>query len=459
MRLEFDSASFRDPSGFVFYKDGIVYRQINKIFQANYEKFIACGLYNYLVKNNYLIVHKEVNNKFAVNDDSFQVISPETIPFISYPYEWCFSQLKDAALLTLKVQKISLKYDFSLKDASAYNVQFKEGKPIFIDTLSFEKYRVGEPWVAYRQFCQHFLAPLSLMSYVDVRLNQLLKNNIDGIPLELISKLLPFSTKFKFSLAMHIHLHSKSQKKYETITVRKPSTKTISKKGLISIIDNLHSMVEKLQWSPEGTEWHNYYSENINYTDKAILEKEKIVFSMINIIKPKSVWDLGSNDGRFSRIVGRTGAFIVSWDIDPACVELNYKKVITEGENNILPLNIDLTNPSPSIGWNEAERESFISRGPTDAILALGLVHHLTISNNVPLEHISIFLSNLCKYLIIEFIPKSDSQVKKLLVSREDIFTKYDQNNFESVFSNKFKIIKKTKVTESERTVYLMEKL
>ena len=193
------AGSFRDPSGFLFHLNGLIYRQINIEYKKNYIHLMKSGLYEALMDTKLLIPHEEVNIGSLASDNAYKIIKPEQVLFISYPYEWCFSQLKDAALTTLKIQKKSLNFGMSLKDCSAYNIQFRKGKPILIDTLSFEEYREGKPWIAYRQFCQHFLAPLALMSYKDIRLNQLLRIYIDGIPLDLAIHLLPFRTRFVFS--------------------------------------------------------------------------------------------------------------------------------------------------------------------------------------------------------------------------------------------------------------------
>ena len=191
--------SFRDPSGFLFHRDQVLYRQINPCYRETYERLIASGLYRESVASSLLIAHEEVDADKLSRDGAYKVIQPQPVPFISYPYEWSFSQLKDAALLTLELQHRALAKDLSLKDASAYNIQFLDGRPIFIDTLSFEPDREGSPWVAYRQFCQHFLAPLALMSHVDIRLNCLLRTSIDGIPLDLANSLLPHLKKWRVS--------------------------------------------------------------------------------------------------------------------------------------------------------------------------------------------------------------------------------------------------------------------
>jgi SAM-dependent methyltransferase len=450
-----ESSSFRDPSGFIFYQNDVLYRQINKSYKENYEFLIKSGLYENLVQKELLISHEEV--KFTnKTDDGFIIIKPERIPFVSYPYEWSFSQLKDAALITIEIQKIAKKHNMMLKDASAYNIQFKNGKPIFVDTLSFEKYVEGEPWKAYQQFCQHFFAPLALMSHNDIRLGQLSRIYIDGIPLDLTSKLLPMRTKTSFSLLTHIHAHAKSQKHYEGKKIDMKKRK-ISSRSLEGVIESLHSGIKKMNWVQKETEWGNYYSDT-NYSDISFKEKKKIILEFLKKHNAKTVWDLGSNTGIFSRIASELGIFTVSFDIDPIAVEKNYCECVNKQETKILPLLLDLANPSSSIGWSNDERLSFMKRGPVDVVLALALIHHLVISNNVPLKKLAKFFSKLCNFLVIEFIPKTDSQVSRLLVTREDIFIDYTKENFESEFKNYFVILKSIDIIDTKRTMYIMEK-
>ncbi len=415
------------------------------------------GLYDKLVKAGLLIPHVEVDQPPAETELSHKIIQPERVPFISYPYEWSFNQLKDAALATLSIQRRALKVGMSLKDASAYNIQFVRGKATLIDTLSFEIYKEGQPWVAYRQFCQHFLAPLALMALRDVRLNQLLRVYIDGVPLDLASGLLPSKTRLNFGLLTHIHLHAGAQKRYSGADVKSRAA-TMSKQAMTGLIDSLDSTVRNLEWRPGGTEWGNYY-EITNYSDAAFEHKKQLVRNWSARIKPALVWDLGANQGVFSRVAAENGAFVVSSDIDPTAVEQNYRQAKTEKMENILPLLLDLTNPSPSIGWANEERDSFGGRGPADMLLALALIHHLAISNNVPLLQIADFFAGLGTWLVIEFVPKADSQVQKLLVSREDIFPNYTPEGFEAAFQQRFRIAEAINVRESERTLYLMERL
>jgi ribosomal protein L11 methylase PrmA len=366
--------------------------------------------------------------------------------------------LKDAALTTLEIQKKALDFGMSLKDCSAYNIQFRRGKPILIDTLSFEKHRDGEPWVAYRQFCQHFLAPLVLISYRDIRLNQLLRIYIDGVPLDLASSSLPFRTRLKFSLLSHIHLHARSQKRFADKTVNISSRK-MSRLSFLGLIDSLESAIKKLKWQAQDTEWIDYYYKDINYSSGALQYKKQIVAEFLDKIKPKVVWDLGANVGMFSRIASDKGIKTISYDIDPAAVEKNYLECVRKGEVNILPLVLDLTNPSPGIGWENQERMSWLERGPVDTVLALALIHHLAISNNLPLDKIAAFFSRICcGSVIVEFVPKSDSQVQRLLSTREDIFPDYTKRFFENEFKEYFTIQRSIKIRDTKRTLYLMQR-
>ena len=450
-----DTGSFRDNSGFVFKVDNKVYRQVNLAYKRNYEH-LMCGLYAKLVKEGLLVKHDEITEQAPVADLAYKIIKPEQIEFISYPYEWSFSQLKDAALLTLKIQRIAFEHGMILKDASAYNIQFKKGLPIFIDTLSFEVFQEGTPWNAYRQFCQHFLAPLLLMSYTDVNLNNLLKIYIDGIPIDLASKLLPMRSYFNFGALFNIHLHARSQKKYENVSIDKEKIK-LSRQRFMAIINGLEQTIAGIQLSKQDTEWGDYYNIT-NYSDEAFSHKIKLVETYLRRIGMGSVWDLGANRGVFSRVASNLGNSTIAFDIDPIAVEKNYREVKKNGEGNLLPLIMDLTNPSSSIGWNNEERASIKERHLPNVILALALIHHIAISNNVPLDKIAEFLASLCNYLVIEFVPKSDSQVKKLLSTREDIFPGYTQDNFEHVFSKYFNIIEANKVNQSDRTLYLLVK-
>lgn len=447
-------ASFRDPSGQLFTRDGALYRQVNQAYRPHYEHLIQSGLYQALVDKGWLIPHEEVQVSPLQPELAWKVIRPQPIAFISYPYEWCFSQYKDAALLTLNIQKVALDHNMWLKDSSAYNIQFHDGHPVLIDSLSFEIYPQGQPWVAYRQFCQHFLAPLSLMAQRNVRMGQWMRVGLDGVPLDLASQLLPWRTRFWLPLLLHIHLHAASQKRYASQPP--PVNRRMEKAALLGLIDTLEAGIRRLSWSPSSTDWSRYYQES-NYTVSALEHKQALVAEFLDVIRPSSVWDLGANTGLFSRLASRRGAFTVAFDLDYGAVEQNYLQCKREGETRLLPLVLDLTNPSPALGWAHQERLSWLQRGPVEAVLALALIHHLAISNNLPLPLLADFFHSLGRWLVIEFVPKSDSQVQRLLSFRVDIFPNYTRAGFESAFGARYHIHRIEAIRDSERVLYLME--
>jgi hypothetical protein len=451
-----EPGSFRDPSGFVYYQNKQVFRQIHDSYVKIFRKLDQSDFLPTLVKQHLLLPYKKVSSNYAYNQQANLVLQVEPIKFISYPYEWSFTQLKDAALLTLRLQKIALKHDCSLKDASAYNIQFHQGKPILIDLLSFEKYSPGKPWLAYQQFCEHFLGVLLLMRYTDLRLNQLQRIYHEGVPLDLVSRLLPKKTYFNFAILMHLHFHARNQQRHSADRQSRQQA-FMSKRNLVALLENLESLIKSLTLTNKATEWGQYYTFT-NYSTQAFKAKKKIVKAFIKLVKPKIVWDLGGNTGEFGRLSSKQRIFTVSFDIDPIAVDQNYRQSKIKGEKYILPLLMDLTNPSSSLGWALKERQSLSSRGPTDLILALALIHHLCISHNLPFSNVASFLKTLGSNLIIEFVPKTDSQVKKLLATREDIFTDYNQKSFEKTFSNHFQIIKKIPLRHgSQRVLYLMK--
>jgi hypothetical protein len=451
-------ASFRDPSGFLFTREGALYRQVNRRYQEEYEQLIDSGLYAALVEGELLLPHEQAEVQPAAPEEAFVVLRPEPLAFVSYPYEWCFSQWKDAALTTLAVQKTALEHGMSLKDSSAYNIQFHHGRPVLIDTLSFEAYKEGEPWVAYRQFCQHFLAPLALMAYVDIRLGGLMRVHIDGPPLDLVSELLPARTKLRFPLLSHIHLHAAAQRRFAGSEVRKESraSRRMGRRAFMGLVESLEGGVKALNWSPKGTDWGAYYSFH-GYSERALEHKQELLRSYLEAARPRTVWDLGANTGLFSRMASHQGIPTLSFDFDPAAVELNYRECVDSQENNLLPLLLDLTNPSPDMGWANRERESLVGRGPADLVMALALVHHLAIGNNVPLPDLAAFFAELGRWAIVEFVPKEDPQLQRLLVSREDIFQDYHEGGFRQAFEHFFRIRRVEMIEESGRSLFLLE--
>jgi hypothetical protein len=348
----------------------------------------------------------------------------------------------------------------SLRDATAFNVQFRGGRPILIDTLSFEKLPEGKPWVAYRQFCQHFLAPLALAAYRDIRLTQLARVHIDGIPLDLASELLPFRARFRVPLLLHVFFHARSQLRHEADSNQAESSarrgRPFTLQAFRGLIDSLEKGVARLTWRPRRSPWAGYYAESESYSSEAMEHKQHLVEAFLERTTARSAWDLGANTGLFSRIAAARGIQTISFDLDPAAVESNYAQVVRAGEKTLLPLVMDLVNPSPGVGWENRERQSLSERGPADLVLALALIHHLAIGNNVPLERLAGFFRGLCTWLIVEFVPKSDPKAQGLLALREDVFPGYTQEGFEQAFGGRFDIEASEQIKDSDRIMYLM---
>lgn len=456
-------SSFRDPSGFLFTSAGTLYRQVQPVYAPHYEHLRTSGLYEALVGESLLVPHVEVGLDLAAEPGAFRVIRPERIPIVSLPYEWCFGQLRAAALLTLRVQQVAIQHNAVLKDASAFNVQFRGTTPVFIDTLSFERLEEGKPWTAYRQFCQHFLAPLALQALADVRLRDLLRSNLDGVPLDLASRLLPRQTWLRPWALLHIHLHARSIARFASTdpgrrTTSRSGSGRVSLAGLNGLIAHLIDAVTALEWKPGDTEWADYEATH-GYDATAKSAKREVVERFLKQARPALVFDLGANTGDYSRLARSTGAYVVAIDGDPSAVESAYRRLVAERETGILPLWIDLRNPSPAQGWAHREWPSLEARGPADVVLALALVHHLAIGNNVPLADIAMFLAGLGRRSIVEWVPKQDPQVQRLLASREDVFPGYHEDGFVEAIGKTFRIDERIAVGSTGRILYLLTAL
>lgn len=449
-------ASFKDPAGFVFKVEETYYRQVNKFGAADYDLFISSGLYDKLVSKKKIISHTEVDTIQGDASEHYKTLLPQQLSFITYAYEWSFDQLKDAALLTLQIQQEALQQGMTLKDATPFNIAFENSRPIFIDTLSFEKYQDGEPWVAYKQFCESFLAPLLLMQYRNTALNKLLLLYPNGIPVILAADLLPAKTKFNLNLYLHIHLQARFQRK--TSGTGSSKKNTISKTQQLNIISSLTALVKKISLQKTKTVWNNYYTETILSNDY-FTAKQKLVNQLLQPISFKTVADLGANKGEFSILLSNKAEKIIAADFDADCINELYLHLKANKLKNIYPLVIDLTNPSPAIGWANQERNSFWERLNADVILALALIHHLAISFNINFEMLAATLSSKCHFLVIEFVPKDDPKVQQLLSYRKDVFPNYTVDNFEKSFSLYFLIQTRIQIPGTNRQLYLLKSL
>jgi hypothetical protein len=453
-----EPASFRDPAGFVYRRDGTLLRQINRSFAGRWDRTVASGLLQRLQADGRLIPHEEAPLDAAADPvRAHAVIRPTEVAFVSYPPEWSFGMLRDAALLTLDVQAEATAAGFALRDASASNVLFSDGRPILVDTLSIAPAEPGAPWVAYRQFCEHFLAPLALMARRDIRLGGLLRAYLDGIPLDLAARLLPARTRLDLGLGSHIHVHAGAQRRHEgggDAAAAKARRARVGGTRAAALLDSLRRTVASLRWSPTGTEWADY--ERADPTDTANRDKDGIVRSMLAEAGGAVVWDLGANIGRHSAIAAGLGRRVVAWDADPAAVERHYSAIQATGETRILPLVADLANPSAAAGWALGERRSMIDRADADVLLALALVHHLAIGRNVPLPRIAAFFAELAPNAIVEWVGRDDPLVRRLLATREDVFDTYNPDGFEAAFggpASPFRVADRQPIPGTERAI------
>jgi ribosomal protein L11 methylase PrmA len=452
-----DGASFRDPSGFVFWRDGQPYRQIQEAFAAQWNAFAASDLKQRLIDQRRLVRDQAVDLELAPAAGAHAVIKPERIEFLSYPYEWTFGELREAALLTLDIQLDAIGAGWTLRDASAYNIQFQDSRPIHIDSLSFETLEDGSPWLAYRQFCEQFLAPLALVARRDVRLADLLRLHPDGIALDLASRLLPPRTWLKFGLVSHLHLHARAQLRHAADDDGRAALANISRGRLEGLVANLRATVAGLDWQPGGTEWADY-AENTSYGERAAASKDRLVNRFVRDIPGGRVWDLGANTGRYSRIAADAGKRVLALDVDPAAAERHFRSVRREGRADILPIVADIANPSPPLGWAGRERRSLLERADADGLLALALVHHLAIGRNVPLPMILGLLADLAPWAIVEFVPKNDPMVRRLLATRRDVFPDYSLDGFRAAAGARFELVGQAPIEDSPRVVFLLRR-
>jgi hypothetical protein len=449
-------ASFRDPSGYMFHDGPVLRRAVNPIYFPQYQKLKESGFFTTLIDKGLLIAHEET----SVRKDQI-IITPEKIPFITNPYEWSFEQFKHAALHTLKLQKYALSKGFILKDASAYNVTFHKGKSIFIDTLSFDFYEEGTPWRAYKQFITHFFGPLVLAKYHGTEIFKMMQTHIDGIPVKLIAAMLPQKTKLSSTLFTNIHLLAKMESKHKEDYKAETKIAKLSRKAQNNILDSLFNYIKNLKLN-EATEWGDYYTKT-NYEAAAFDAKKELIKDWTAALNPQRLIDIGGNDGTFARTVLDKVPHVIVTDIDSNSVDHNYRQVQKNKEINMLPFVCDMLQPAPGIGFNNTERASLIERledYEPDLTLALALIHHITLSGNVPFVKSAEFFAKFSKNLIIEFPKRDDSWAESLLVRKREFinhFDFYNEAGFEAGFKQYFTLEKKETVAGTKRILYLFK--
>lgn len=450
-------ASFRDPSGYITQEGDIFKRVINPIYFPQFNKLTSSGFFDKAIKAGLLIAHQEIEK----TEDKI-IIQPERIPFVTNPYEWSFEMYKHAALHTLKLHRFALSKGFILKDASAYNITFHKGKPIFIDTLSFDFYEENTPWRAFKQFITHFFGPLLLAKYHGVDMLRMMQTHIDGIPVKTIASLLPNRTKFNSILYTNIHLLAKLEDRYSEDYKAESKISKLSKKAQNNIIESLYDYIKKLKVN-QKTEWGDYYNKT-NYNDVSFQQKATLIKEWTSALKAKTVIDVGGNDGTFGRELKEIADLVLVSDIDANAVDFNYQQIQKNKETNLLPFVCDVLQPAPAIGFNNTERSSLIQRLQSfqpDVTMGLALIHHITLSGNVPFEKSAEFFARFSENLILEFPTREDSWVQSLLVRKREFinhFNFYNEQDFEGGYSQYFDILKKEPIKDSKRILYLFKR-
>ncbi len=460
------SGSYRDPEGFVFFQGDRVFRALTKDGLASYHDFRQSPLCQWLEDENWITRTWETDTASAGAiagkfPEIAGVIEQSRIPFISYPYEWAFDMLKDAALHTLDLLLHSGRHGFTLKDATAYNIQFLGCRPIFIDIPSIAKYVPGTPWLGYTQFCQQFLFPLAVTAHKGIPFQPFLRSYFEGIPLDVMKSLLGWLGWRKSGMFKHVFLQSFFQTGFQADN---PALKS-SFQSLKFSLDHVNALVRAVkkvitQLHPSSSQRHWVgYSDNRSYTAPEIEAKQRFVDKHLENIRPNSVWDLGCNTGEFSLIARKYADLVIAADADPESVNYLYRHCRQNGISGILPLVLDVTNPSPGLGWNNFARQGFLDRGKPTMVLMLALLHHLCLTHNVPFAYVfSLLLTVEAKYVVIEFVPKSDPMVKKLLANREDVYPWYNLPAFETEAFKHFSLVDRHELPTGKRILYCLKR-
>jgi hypothetical protein len=452
-----EPGSFRDPESRVFYADEQVYRSLSKEGLEDFEALAASGL----LDDERIVATERADGVAGLEGllakETAGVLRHELIPFVSYPYEWTFSMLKDAALVQLDLLLAALEHDLVLKDSSPYNVQWRGAKPVFVDVGSFERLRQGEPWIGYRQFCMLYLYPLLLQSAKDVPFQAWLRGSIDGIAPQQFRSLASGRDRFRRGWFTNVFLHAKLEQRYGDRggEVKRDVKKAgFNKQILVANVRKMRKLVGRLEWSPPEGVWVAYGERN-SYTDDDAKRKDDFVREVATSREWDLVWDVGANNGRYSRIAAEGSKSVVAIDADQGPVELLYRSLRDEGDEKILTLTMNLADPSPGLGWRGVERKALPERGKPDLVLALAVIHHVAMSANVPVKEFVDWLASLGCSLVIEFPTREDPMVKKLLAPKRDgLHPDYELGFFERCLNEAFEVERSERLQSGTRVLY-----
>ena len=457
--IAFESGSFRDRTARVCVRDDGVFRLLSPEALAAWNQASRVPFFRHLMSEGRIVETRELSRdeieQLDLPGDSAAVLQHERIPFVSYPYEWSFEMLRQAALLHLEILTEALNNGLILKDASPYNVQFCGTRAVFIDIGSFVALAPDEPWAAYRQFCELMLFPLLLQAYRHVDFQPVLRGELEGVSARQFLRWLSWRDLFRPGVFTHGWLQAtleRHTRAVSTNTVRDLQSSGFSTELIRHNVAKLTRLVERLDWKPEGTPWTNYRTA-LPHVVQDGEAKSAFVRRVCDRRRWPLVWDLGCNDGQFSRIAAETADTVVAMDRDHGCVERLYRSLHAEHSSNILPLCVNLANLSPAMGWRGRERKRLEERGRPDLVLCLGLIHHLVIGHNIPLPEVTDWLASLGGEVVIEFPSKQDAMVQALLRNKRDQYSDYSLDQLEQALEEHFEIRDRTTLPSGERTL------
>lgn len=462
--LELHPSSFRDRDARVFEHQGKIYRCLSEKSCSDWAALQCSKLFATFVEKGSLARTAAAPDSIAKalheHGKWAGVLEHERLPFISYPYEWCFAMLRDAAALHLELLEAALKEDLIIKDSSAFNIAWRGIEPVFIDISSFERLPAGEIWRGYRQFCQMFLFPLILQAYKEVPFQPFLRGNIDGIESAVMLGLMSIRDLLRAGVFKHVFLQAKLENRYAATSRNlggEIKNAGFQKELILVNVRGLRKLIQGLRWRRAHSAWSSYTDAN-RYDEPALNAKKEFVERSVTVKRRELVWDLGCNTGVFSRLAAKHAGYVLAADADHLCVELLYRALRSEGVRNVHPLVLNVANPSPNQGWRGMERSSLEMRGRPSLLLCLALIHHVVITANIPLAEFIAWLASLGGDLVIEFVSREDPMVKQLLLNKADNYGDYEREHFEKELQKSYLIVQREELLEGARVLYYCQR-
>ncbi len=456
----FDEGSFRDPNGRVFYSAGRVFRSLTISGAECYDALGKEGVWKKLEEAGLAITSRRCDldemKSFELPEECRAVIEVQKVPFISYPYEWSFEMLRRAALTHLDILKELVPKGWILKDSSAYNYQFFGPQCRLMDLMSVEQRMPHESWLGYTQFCCHFLNPLLIASCLKQEPYALLRGRLDGIPVEMADAMVSFWQQWKTGAWIHIRVQAMLQRGTKDKVSERDLFRDLpdQKEMILALVARMRKLIVRLQ-NPQSTSVWMDYEQQHNYTDEGRRVKEMVLRDCVTKLKPELVFDLGANIGEFSRIAAEHAQQVVSFDLEGRVIDRLFQRMIAEKQQRILPLVMDLTNPSQDQGFAGKERKAWNHRGGPDLLIAFAVLHHMAIHANVPVKLMIEWLYDLkVPHLMIEFVPREDVMVRQLLKNRKDVYEDYTVDRFEEEVIARFKIVERIPIPSSPRFIF-----